>query len=221
MVARVGHDDAVLLVHGDALRTQELSVPGALGAQEASRLAVGPDDQEPVVVEVGDHQVVFVIKGHAPGRVKVFPQGALEAVLVEKGAVGSKELNAVVPGVRDQNLTLRVDGHVPGIVELPVLGALFPKLQQELALESEHLPERSTRLDPSRHKLGRRARRPYLHAVIVLIGHNDPPLAVARNAGRPVELTRPGAQRAELVVEGTARFEDLGGGRECQVNIST
>lgn len=99
MVAGVCHNDAVLLVHGDALRTQKLPIPGALGAQEASRLAVRPDDQKSVVVEVGHHQVVFVIKGHSSGRVKVFPQGPLKAILVEEGAVGGEELHAVVPGV--------------------------------------------------------------------------------------------------------------------------
>lgn len=192
MVAGVGHDDAVLLVHGDALRTQELPVPGALRAQEAGRLAVGPDDQKPVVVEVGDHQVVFVIEGHSSGGVKVFPQGPLEAILVQKGAVGAEELNAVVPGVRDQNLPLRVDGHIPGIVELSILGALFPELQQELALEREHLPERWEALETSRQERSWGRRRPYLHAVIVLIGHDDPPLAVARNAGGAVKLTGPG-----------------------------
>lgn len=52
-------------------------------------------------------------------------------------------------------------------------------------------------------------RRPYLHAVIVLIGHNHPPLAVARYAGGAVKLTGPGPQRAKLMVEGTARLEYL------------
>lgn len=48
--------------------------------------------------------------------------------------------------------------------------------------------------------------------MIVLIGHDDPPLAVAGHARGPVELPGPGAQRAELMVEGTARIEGLGGG---------
>lgn len=99
VVAGVRHDDAVLLVHGDTLGPQKLPVPSALGAQKASRLAVWPDDQEPVVVEVGHHQVVFVVKGHSSGRVKVFPQGPFKAILVEERAVRGEELHAVVPGV--------------------------------------------------------------------------------------------------------------------------
>lgn len=49
----------------------------------------------------------------------------------------------------------------------------------------------------------------YLHTVIVFVGHDDPSLTVAGNPGRAIELTRPGAQRAELMVEGTARLEYL------------
>lgn len=99
MVAGVGHNDAVLLVHSDALGPQKLPVPGALGAQEASRLAIRSDNQEPVVVEVGHHQVVFVVKGYSSGRVKVFPQGPFKAVLVEERAVRGEKLHTVVPGV--------------------------------------------------------------------------------------------------------------------------
>lgn len=146
MVAGVGHDDAVLLVHGDTLGPQKLSIPCALGAQKAGRLAVWSNDQEPVVVEVGYHQVVFVVESHSSGRVKVFPQGPFKAILVEKGAVRGKELHTVVPRVRNQNLTLRVDSHIPGIVELPILGTLFPKLQQELALKSKHLSDKTNGL---------------------------------------------------------------------------
>lgn len=99
MVAGVGHDDAVLLVHGDALGTQKLSVPGALGAQEASRLAIWSNNQEAVVVEVGHHQVVFVVKGYTSGRVEVFPQGPFKPVLVEERTVRGKELHTMVSGV--------------------------------------------------------------------------------------------------------------------------
>lgn len=142
MVAGVGHNDTVLLVHCDALGTQKLPVPSSLGAQEASGLTVRSNNQEPVVVEVGHHQVVLVVEGDTPRRVEVFPQGPLKAVLVEERAVWRKELHAMVPGVRDQDLTLGVDSHVPGIVELSILGTLFPKLQQELTLESKHLSDK-------------------------------------------------------------------------------
>lgn len=49
----------------------------------------------------------------------------------------------------------------------------------------------------------------YLHTVIVLISHNDSSLTVTGNPGWSIELTGPRPQRAELMVEGTARFKDL------------
>lgn len=149
MVAGVCHDDAVLLVYSNTLGPEKLPVPSALGAKEASWLAVRPDDQEPMVVEVGHHEVVFVVKSYSSGRVKVFPQGPFESILVEERPVGGEELHPVVPGVRDQDLTLRVDSHIPRIVELPILGTLFPKLQQELALKSKHLSDKANVCKPN------------------------------------------------------------------------
>lgn len=99
MVAGVGYDDAVLLVYSDTLGSEKLPISSSLRTEKASRLAVRPYDQEPVVVEVGHHQVVFMVKGYSSGGVKVFPQGPFKSILVEERAVGGKELHAVVPGV--------------------------------------------------------------------------------------------------------------------------
>lgn len=49
----------------------------------------------------------------------------------------------------------------------------------------------------------------YLHTVIVLISHNDSSLAITCNPCWTIKLTRPGTQRAKLMVEGTARLEYL------------
>lgn len=49
----------------------------------------------------------------------------------------------------------------------------------------------------------------YLHTVIVLVSHDDSSLAVTRHPCWTIKLTGPGAQRAELVVEGAARLEYL------------
>ena len=45
--------------------------------------------------------------------------------------------------------------------------------------------------------------------MVVLVSHDDASLAVTRDPGRPVELPGPGAQGAELVVEGPAGLEYL------------
>lgn len=186
MVPGVGHDDAPFLIHRHSLRAQELPVAGALGAQEARRLAVRVDDQEAMVVEVRHYQVALVIERHASGGIKVLPEYPFEAVLVQEHAVGPEQLNAMVPRVRDQDLALCVDGHVPRVIELPVLCSFLPELQNELPLEREDLD-----------------------AMIVLVGHDDPARNVAGHAGGAIELARPGAQRAKLVMEGPARLEHL------------
>ena len=58
-------DDMTLGVNSHTLRAQELAVAGAFRAQEASRLEIGIDDQQPVVVEVGHDDMTLVIETDA------------------------------------------------------------------------------------------------------------------------------------------------------------
>lgn len=52
----------------------------------------------------------------------------------------------------------------------------------------------------------------YLHTVIVFVSHNDSSLTVTGHPGWTIELARSRAKRAKLMVEGTARLEDLENG---------
>ena len=79
-----------------------------------------------------------------------------------------------------------VDGHVPRVVELAVLVALLAELEQEGAVECEHLD-----------------------AVVVLVGDDDAAEVVRSDAGRSVELTGSCAGRAETVVQRAVAVEDL------------
>lgn len=61
----------------------------------------------------------------------------------------------------------------------------------------------------------------YLHTVIVLISHDDSSLAVACHPCWTIKLTGPRTQGAELVVESTARFENLKEGRKKDEDVIT
>lgn len=62
----------------------------------------------------------------------------------------------------------------------------------------------------------------YLHTVIVLISHNDSSLTVTCNPCWTIKLTRPGTQRAKLMVEGTTRLEYLKReGTKTLINVAT
>ena len=66
------------------------------------------------------------------------------------------------------------------------LSALLAELQHKLSVKGEHL-----------------------HTVVVFVRYDDLLLAVARHARWTIKLTGARAQGAKLVVEGTARLEDL------------
>lgn len=66
-------DDVALGVNGHALRTQELAVARAFGAQKAGRLKIGIDNQQPVVVEIRHDDMTLVIETDTARRIKVLP----------------------------------------------------------------------------------------------------------------------------------------------------
>ena len=128
MIPRVRDDDVTLLVDGNALRSQELPVGGTFRAEKASRLEVGMDGQQPVVVET------YTALG-----IEVLPHGAFEAVFVDELAVGREQLHAMVTRVRHEDVAIAVHRHVPRVVELSVFAALLAELEQERSFERKHL----------------------------------------------------------------------------------
>lgn len=126
-------------VNSHTLRAQELAVARAFRAQKSSRLEIGIDDQQAMIVEIRDDDMPLVIETNPARRVEVFPECSLEAVLVDERAVCCEELDAMVSSVRHQYLALRIDGQIPRVIELAVLGPFLTKLEEERAVKSEDL----------------------------------------------------------------------------------